>query len=111
IIQDGEPLLRFECGTSLPALQRRQLEQLDLRLDQGIELEGEVIARPDLGQRVRFVLGQLLRALQRDEDVAVRGLCTWLGQRVPDLAAIHIHTRAEHLEVELEYAPGRGSDE
>ena len=110
IIQDGEPLLRFECGATLPALQRRQLAQLDLRLDQGVELDGERIARPDRDQRMRFVIGQLLHALQRGETPAVRGLCTWLGQRVPELSAIRIHTRAEALEVELEYGPGTGSD-
>ena len=104
-------MLRYECGATLPALQRRQLEQLDRRLDQGIELDGENIAAPDAGQRLRFVLGLLLRALPRGEDAALRGLCTWLGQRVPGLAVIHIHTRAQDLEVELEYAPGRGSDE
>lgn len=110
IIQDGESLLRFECGATLAALQRRQLDQLDLRLDQGFELDGEWIARPDRDQRMRFVIGQLLPVLQRGEAAAVRGLCTWLGQRVPELSAIRIHTRAEELEVELEYGPGAGSD-
>ncbi len=97
IIQDGEPLLHFECAATLSALQRRQLAQLDQRLDQGFELDGERIGYPDRDQRVRFV-------------PAVRGLCTWLGQRVPELSAIRIHTRAEELEVELDYGPGAGSD-
>lgn len=110
IIQDGEPLLRFERGATLPALQRRQLAQLDLRLDQGFELDGERIARPDRDQRMRFVIGQLLQVLQRGEAPAVRGLCTWLGQRVPELSAIRIHTRGDDLEVELEYGADEASD-
>ncbi|MCW9059592.1 MAG: hypothetical protein OQL11_12025 [Gammaproteobacteria bacterium] len=110
IIQDGEPLLHFECAATLSALQRRQLAQLDQRLDQGFELDGERIGCPDRDQRVRFVIGQLLHVLQRGEAPAVRGLCTWLGQRVPELSAIRIHTRAEELEVELDYGPGAGSD-
>lgn len=110
IIQDGASLLRFQCGATLPALQRRQLAQLDLRLDQGFELDGEWIARPDRDQRMHFVIGQLLHALRRGEVPAVRGLCTWLGQRVPELSAIRIHTRAEELEVELEVGPETGSD-
>jgi hypothetical protein len=110
IIQDGESLLHFECGATLSALQRRQLAQLDQRLDQGFELDGERIARPDRDQRMRFVIGQLLRVLQRGEAPALRGLCTWLGQRVPELSAIRINTEGDVLEVELEYSPGTDSD-
>jgi hypothetical protein len=111
ITQDGESLLHFECGATLPALQRRQLEALDTRLDQGIELEGESIPAPDRQQRARFVIGELLRALARDDADTVRGLCTWLSQRLPELAAIRISTREGDLEVELEYAPDEVSDE
>ncbi|MCA1804824.1 MAG: hypothetical protein LC646_05670 [Xanthomonadaceae bacterium] len=110
ITQDGEPLLHFECGATLPALQRRQLDALDARLDQGIELGGESIPAPDQGERVRFVIGLLLRALGRDDPGTARGLCTWLSQRLPELSAIRIITRGDDLEVDLECDADQASD-
>ena len=110
IIVDGAPWLSFSRGATLPALQRRQLEALDALLDQGIELEGASIPAPDRGQRAHFVIGQLLRALEHDELDTVRGLCTWLSQRLPELAAIRMDTRGDPLGVELEYDAEWASD-
>jgi hypothetical protein len=111
IIVDGAPRLSFSRGATLPALQRRQLDALDARLDQGIELEGESIPAPDRRQRAHFVIGQLLRALQHDDLGMVRGLCTWLSQRLPELAAIRIDSCGDQLGVALEYDAGARSDE
>ena len=110
ILQDGVALLRYECGATLPALQRRQLDALDARLDQGFDLDGEVLGTPAHEQRARFVIGLLLQALWREEMVTARGLCTWLSQREPALRAIHVATRGDELEVELEYGTGEDSD-
>jgi hypothetical protein len=110
IMQDGETILRFERGVTLPALQRRQLDELDFRLDQGIELDGERIAAPNRQQRIEFVIGLLVRALQRDDATALRGLSTYLSHRAPELTLIRVQSRGATVEVALEYGPGNGSD-
>ena len=110
IIRDGETLLRFTRSSGVPALQRRQFDALDRRLDAGIELEGEHIASPDPQQRVHFVIGLLLDALRRGDMTATRGLCAWLSQRLPALRAIRIEAREGDLEVALDYDAGMASD-
>ena len=95
---------------TVPALQRRQLDELDARLDEGIDLEGEHIDAPDRQQRARFIIGQLLRALTRDDEATARGLCTWLGCRLPELVAIRVSSREGELDVELDYADDGASD-
>jgi hypothetical protein len=111
VIRDGTTLLHFTRGPTVPALQRRQLDELDSRLDEGIDLEGEHIDTPDRQQRARFVIGQLLRALARDDEATARGLCVWLVQRVPELVAIRVSTRGGVLDVELDYVDEGASDE
>lgn len=110
IVQDGETVLRFERSGTLPGLQRRQLDELDFRMDQGIELGGEAISEPDRQQRTRFVVGLLIRALQRDDSATVRGLSTWLSYRVPELAVIRLRQSGDEMmaELELNGEPGSG---
>ena len=110
IIQNGELVLRFDRSVTVPALQRRQLDELDFRMDQGIELAGAAIPSPDRQQRLEFVVGLLIRALQRDDETALRGLSTYLSHRVPELAVIRLQSLGEVVEVELEYQPLPGSD-
>ncbi len=110
IVQDGQMILCFERSVTLPALQRRQLDELDFRLDQGIELAGEAIASPDRRQRIEFVIGLLIRALRRDDETALKGLSTYLSHRAPELAVIRLQTQEGVVEVELEYRSEPGSD-
>lgn len=92
IFLDGESMLQFECGQGVPALQRRQLDELDFRMDEGFHLLGSFVESPDAGQRVHFVVGLLLRALERDDQSTVTGLCTYLANRVPTLAVVRAIT-------------------
>jgi hypothetical protein len=103
ILMNGRRLLRFDRSRTLPGLQRRLLDQMDRHMDEGVQLGGEDVPLPDRIQRAHFVVGELLEAIGREDKVAIMHCCTYLAQRVPELALIRIEEQGDEFEVDLVY--------
>lgn len=102
IFSNGDEVLCFQCSAGVPALQRRQLDELDFRMDDGIELDQRRIEAPDRIQRVHFVVGLLVRALARGDQDAVNGLCAYLANRMPELHAVQVQEQGGSVQVKLQ---------
>ena len=99
VVVNGELTLRYE--RELPAQQREYLERMDRRMDGGIALDGETIANPDTGQRVRFVTMELVRAMLAEEEPRVAAMLSWLATRLPDLKQVRVSLEDEAVAVDL----------
>lgn len=99
---NNSALLEFDRRKPVPGLQRRYLETMDQRMDQGIELEGQFIAKPDLLQRTYFVSETLYNALFDNNDTLAIAMCTWLAKRIPELKQLKaIGEDIENIKIEL----------
>lgn len=93
----------FERSLGVPGRQRQFLQQMDRDMDDGIELGGEWISEPDVKHRSYFVVGELLRALDRGNQVLAATLCTYLVTRMPQLKAVYGTNDGQNVTAELDF--------
>lgn len=88
VVVNDAPVLEYDKSKPVPGQQRRYLDNMDARMDQGIELNGEHIAQPDAMQRSQFVANSMINALFQENFSLAIAMCTWLGERIPDLKQV-----------------------
>lgn len=103
ILVDGQPQYEFDREKPLPEGHLSRLDQMDLKMDQGIEVKGELIPNPDQEARTRFVATSLANALAEGNENLAMAMVTWLGVRRPDLKQVRISTGAMGMKVDLDY--------
>lgn len=90
VVVNDEPILEFDRSKPVPGQQKRYLDNMDSRMENGIELNGAFIATPDASQRSRFVANSMVNALFSENYPLAVAMCTWLAERIPDLKQIQV---------------------
>lgn len=85
-------------------MQFAHVAKMDGILDEGIELDGEFIRRPDEQQRLRYMIGEVVDAVRRNDTRMLDMLGRWLVQRVPRLDAIRIDDTGDGFDVRLSFS-------
>lgn len=101
VVLDGVSQLEYRHGTALSEQQIAYLDQLDQRMDGGIELGGLRIERPDILQRAQYVSLQMLQAVEAGNESVAAATCTYLANRLPDLKQVRAITRGGQLTFDL----------
>lgn len=103
VLLDDVVQLEFDRAATLPAPQLAYLDDMDQRMDGGIELEGERVAAPDASARTRFVAANMASALASGDDKVAVAMCTWLAVRQPELKQVKIASGEFGLTIDLDY--------
>ncbi len=106
VIVNGEETLLYDRSIDLPARQKDYLQQLDQRLDKGIDYQGELINEPDPVARARFIASEMIDALYNDDAAISSACCAWLATRLPDLQQVKSRYVEENLTIELVFDRG-----
>ncbi len=85
IVINGTPVLEYDRAKPLAAGQEKYLEELDAKLRQGLQLNGQAVNHPDALQRAQFVALQLLDALHKNNESTAAAACAYLATRRPEL--------------------------
>lgn len=101
VVLDGVSQLEYQRGLPLEPAQRDYLDQLDERMNAGIELGGRRIERPDPLQRTQFIAQQLLNAVQAGNEPVAAATCAYLANRNPDLKQVRAATHDGLLSFDL----------
>jgi hypothetical protein len=101
VVLDGVSQLEYRHGTVLAEQQIAYLDQLDRRMDGGIELGGLRIENPDILQRAQYVSLQMLQAVESGNESVAAATCTYLANRLPDLKQVRAITRGGQLTFDL----------
>jgi len=101
VIINNEPILEFDRSKPVPGHQRQYLDNMDDRMDQGIQLGADFIKAPNALQRSQFVANSLVNALQNDQDGIASAMCTYLAKRMPDLQQIKCASKEGDSDKEL----------
>lgn len=88
VVVNDTPLLEFDRSKPVPGQQKRYLDNMDKRMDQGIELNGTFISNPDPTQRSQFVANSMINALFTENYSLAIAMCTWLAERIPELKQV-----------------------
>ena len=70
-------------------------------MERGIKIRGELITQPDSQQRATFVVMNLIKALQQDNDAVVVASCAYLVNRDPALVEVHANDSNNSINIEL----------
>jgi hypothetical protein len=96
VVFNNEPVLEFDRSKPVPGHQRQYLDNMDLKMDQGIQLGDDFIPSPNALQRSQFVANSLVNSLLKQNYDQAVVMCTYLGKRMPELKQI----KCEGAEVE-----------
>jgi len=77
------------------------LDKMDKDMERGIKIQGEFTIHPDLQQRTTFVVMNLIKALQQDNDAVIAASCAYLINRHPELIEVHADDLDDTISVEL----------
>lgn len=103
VLVDGQAQYEFDRDKPLPEGHSLRLEQMDRKMDAGIEAHGEFIANPDPDARTRFVATGLANALAQGNENLAMAMITWLGVRRPELKQVKIQSGELGMKVDLDY--------
>lgn len=90
VLLNGIAQLEYDRTRPLSSYQQDYLDDMDKKMDSGIDLDGVVVEKPDANQRAQFVAANLHHAIRSDDEGACSALCTYLATRMPDLKQIKI---------------------
>ncbi len=109
LLVNDQLTLQYDRSQELPEHQREYLEKLDAKFDRGIELQGENLPNPDVGQRARYMALSLMEGIIYQEDAKAAVSMAWLATRLPDLKQVKaiVDEQGTHFDLifDREYQP------
>jgi len=88
VVINGQAVIEYDRRKPLAARQQLFLDRMDRDMDDGIGLDGQHEASPDLLARARFVANNLLQALESENDSVAAATCAYLAVRLPELKQV-----------------------
>lgn len=88
IVVNDELMLQFDRSKELPERQQQHLAKLDAKFDQGIELQGETLHKPNIEQKARYMALSMMEGIMYQEDAKAAVSMAWLATRLPDLKQV-----------------------
>lgn len=98
---NDQSVFDFDKGITLEEGQLNFLDRMDVDMDKGIKIQGELIVAPGTEQRASFVTMNLIKALQQDNDAVKSSSCAYLMHRFPAINEIHVNDDENRLKVIL----------
>ena len=75
------------------------LDNMDTDMERGIKIQGELITSPDKQQREKFVVMNLIKALQQENMAVISASCAYLVHRHPALLEVHVHDHESGINI------------
>lgn len=101
VVLNGNEIYEYEKNTRHPGKQREFLDNMDLDMDEGIEIDGKLISHPDRMQRAQYVAMSLLYGIQMESKGLISAACGYLVTRLPDLKQIRAVEKGEEVTMDL----------
>ena len=93
--------LDYEKNVRTSGLQKRFLDSMDLDMDKGIEVNGEMIDSPDKMQRVHYVAMSLFYGIENKSEGMISATCGYLVNRLPELKQIRATEDGDEMTLDL----------
>ena len=98
---NGNKVLDYDKNTRLPGKQRQFLNNMDIDMDEGIEINGEMIDSPDTIQRANYVAMNLLYGIEKNSKSMISATCGYLANRLPELKQIRSIENSNKITMDL----------
>jgi len=101
VVLNGNDVYEYKKNTRHPGQQRQILDNMDLDMDEGVELAGEIISSPNQMQRAQYVAMSLLYGIQMKSDGLISATCAYLVTRFPELKQIRAVENGQEVSMDL----------
>lgn len=101
VLLNGVAQLEYDREKPLTDYQKTYLNNMDKKMDEGIDIDGELVKSPDDNAKAQFIVGNLLEAMKTDNAGLTSALCTYLADSMPELKQLKIDE--ENGEVSVEF--------
>lgn len=101
LLVNNEPIFEFNKEILLDEKQLAYFDRMDSDMQNGIKIQGKLISKPDAQQQSSFVVMNLIKALQQDNQAAISSSCAYLVNRYPALIEIHAKDHENEIKIEL----------
>ncbi len=101
VVINGEAVIEYDRRKPLAPRQQSFLERMDRDMDNGLGLNDQREASPDLLSRARFVANSLLQALAAKNDSVVAATCAYLAVRLPQLKQVRADQKDGQTQIDL----------
>lgn len=101
VLLDGIAQLEYDRSKPLTDLLASSLDNMDKKMDGGINLGNQHVPNPDNNQRAQFVAANLAHAIQTNNESQAAALCSYMATRWPDLKQIKIDHRSGEVTIDL----------
>jgi hypothetical protein len=98
---NSEKAIEYFRNRSLSAKQQDDLDATDKKLNLGINIAGEFIAKPNDQDKAIFMANILVNALDSDDETAIAVACAYLATRYIHLKQLKITTYDDRISIEL----------
>lgn len=88
IVVNDQLMLEYDRDVVLDDNKQKYIDSLDVKFDQGIELEGEALSNPTLQQRAQFISLSMMEGIMYKDDKMASASLAWLALRLPDLKQV-----------------------
>ena len=101
VFVNNEIVFEFDRELTFEDQQLAFLDRMDSDMDSGIKIHGELLVNPDSQQRATFVVMNLIKALQQENEAVKSASCTYLVNRHPALIEVHANDDGDAVKIEL----------
>jgi len=101
VVVNGSEVFQYDKNTRHPGKQREILDNMDLDMDEGIEINGNIIQSPDKMQRAQYVAMNLLYGMQIKSNSLISTTCGYLVTRLPGLNQIRAIEKGDEITMDL----------
>ena len=103
ILLNGIAQIEYDRDIPLDAKKADYLDNMDKRMDAGIQVGEQEIPAPTPEQKAEFVASNLYHAIRADNEGMASAMTSWLAVRIPELKQVKIDDKNEGVSIELVY--------
>ena len=107
VLLNDEAVLEFDRNKTLPDEHRQYLDNMDARMDDGVNLGDEFVKSLNPLQKAQFVANSMVNGLLNDDFNQAIAMCTYLGDRLPDLKQVICTGQADESGMQIEFVYDR----
>lgn len=103
VVLNDKVVLEFDREKPLPDEQLQYLDNMDSRMNEGVQLGDEFVKSLNPLQKAQFVANSMVNGLLNDEDNQAIAMCTYLGNRLADLKQVICTGKDDATGIQIEF--------
>ncbi len=107
VLLNNKPVLEFDRNKTIPAEHLQYLENMDARMDDGVQLGEEFVKSLNPLQKAQFVANSMVNGLLNEDFNQAIAMCTYLGDRIPDLKQVICNGKDDEAGIQIEFVYDR----